>query len=138
VDYTGGVSSPDQVGLFEISDPTTPMPIAHYNFPITPQAANQNFICKTIISGNRAWSLDGNNGITAFTINGPSLTVTPDPSGKVIVTWPLFPGYTLQASPIVAPPTLTWTNVSTGTIVNGKYTVTNNPSATSLFYRLIK
>src|SRR5262249_3527200 len=114
VDYTGnGTSTPDQVGLYEISDPTTPMTIARYNFPVAPNNANNNFICKTVIAGNRVFSLDGNNGILAFIINGPSLAITPDPSGKVLITWPLFPGYTLQASPAVAPPPLTWTNAGT-------------------------
>jgi hypothetical protein len=44
----------------------------------------------------------------------------------------------LQASPKVDPPPLTWTNVGTGTIVNGQYAVTNPISSKVLFYRLIK
>jgi hypothetical protein len=138
VDFTGNTTStPDQVGLYEISDPGSPMLIARYNFPVTPNTANVNFIASTVIGGNKVFSLDGNNGIVAFTINGPSLTITPS-GANVVLTWPLFSGYTVQASPAVAPPPLTWTNVGTGTIISGKYSLTTPASSSALFYRLSK
>jgi hypothetical protein len=85
--------------------------------------------------GNKVFSLDGNSGIAAFTINGPRLAITKVGSNAVI-SWPLFSGFTLQATPSISPP-VTWTNVGTGTIVAGQYVVTNALDSAS-FFRLIK
>jgi hypothetical protein len=130
------------VALYEVSDPNTPMLISRYNFPVNPQVANVNFICSTVIGGNKVFSLDGNNGIAAFEIiapvaPSPSLSIAPS-AADVLLSWPSnYIGFTLQASPSVAPPVL-WTNVSTGTVVNDRYVVTNSASAATLFYRLIQ
>jgi hypothetical protein len=70
VDFVGGGSNPDAVALYDISDPSTPMFLSHYNFPVS-QVANANVICETIISGSKVYSLDANNGMVAFYINPP-------------------------------------------------------------------
>jgi hypothetical protein len=138
VEFVGTTgSTPDAVGLYDIADPLTPILIKRYNFAAN-QSANANFICKTIIAGNKVFSFDGNNGLMAFTINGPALTATPA-GPKVVISWGLFTNYTLQATPSLAQP-ITWTNVAPPApinIVNGRNTVTNPASAPSLFYRLI-
>jgi hypothetical protein len=143
VDFVGNATTtPDAVALYEISDPFTPMLISRYNFPITPQVGNVNFICSTVLGGNKVFSLDGNNGIVAFemiapVVSSPPLSIAPF-AADVLLSWPSsYSGFTLQASPSVAPP-ITWTNVSTGTVVNGQYVVTNTTSAATLFYRLIQ
>ena len=135
VDFVGNATTtPDAVALYDIADPNAPLLISRHNFPVSPAAGNVNFICSTIIANDRVFSLDGNNGILAFSINGPSLSITQVGANSVL-SWPLFSGYTLQATPSLSPP-VTWTNVGTGTIVGGKYVLTNAASGTSLFYRL--
>jgi len=142
VDFTGNATSlPDALALYEITDPNAPMLISRYNFPITPQVGNVNFVCSTVIGGNKVFSLDGNNGIVAFTLVPPG---SPRPSlniarsgATVLLSWPTNQtGFTLQANPSVAAPT-NWTNVSTGTIVGDQYIVTNALDTAS-FFRLIK
>src|SRR5262249_18416649 len=101
VDFVGSTTAPqkpDAVALYDISDPTTPMLLNRYNFPSN-QVANANVICQTIIAGNRVFALDANNGLMAFTIQGPQLSVTP--SGTVLVeSWTTNLGpLTLQATP---------------------------------------
>lgn len=139
VDFVGNATTtPDAVALYEISDPNTPMLISRYNFPVSPQVGNVNFVCSTVIAGNRVFSLDGNNGIVAFTINGPPVALTIENIGTdVVISWPLVAGSTLQATPSVSPP-VTWTNVGSGSIVGGRYAVTNPATGKSLFYRLIR
>ncbi len=135
VDYVGSASTPDGLAIYDISDPTAPMFIARYSFPAN-QAGNANFIGQVIIVGNKVWALDANSSLAMFTINGPPLTITPAGT-NVVINWPLFSGFTLQSTPSLAPP-VTWSTVGTGTIVNGKYAVTNAASASSLYYRLVK
>jgi hypothetical protein len=134
VDFVGSATTtPDAVALYEISDPNSPMLISRHNFPISPQVANVNFVCSTVIGGNKVFSLDGNNGIAAFAINGPRLNIV-QAGSKVVLSWGLFGSFTLQATPSLSPP-VTWTNVGTGTIVGGQYVVTNATDGAS-FYRL--
>jgi hypothetical protein len=125
---------PDTVSLFDISDLYNPQIIAKYNFPSNSQP-NGNLIGQALFAGNRVWAVDGNNGILAFNINGPRLSVTPSGT-NLLISWGLFAGYTLQATPSLSAPII-WTNVGPGTVVNGKNVVTNSPSGPALFYRLI-
>ncbi len=142
VDFVGNATAtPDAVALYEISDPNTPMLISRYNFPITPQVGNVNFVCSTVIGGGKVFSLDGNNGIAAFNIVAPASPRPPlniaRSGATVLLSWSTnHSGFTLQASPSVAVPT-NWTNVSTGTIVGDQYIVTNALDTAS-FFRLIK
>jgi hypothetical protein len=140
VDFVGTAgASPDAVSLYDITDPGSPMLLNRVNFPVN-AVANANVICTTIISGSRGWSLDANNGIVAFTIVGPKLSVVEDGS-KAIVSWGVIAGQNiLQATPSLVAPA-TWTNVAPPapiSVVNGRYTVTNSISGAGLFYRLVE
>jgi hypothetical protein len=136
IDFNGSGSTPDSVDLYEISAPNAPLLIAQYSFP-TNQQANGNFIGQAVFAGNRVWALDCNNGLMAFTISGPQLTIAPSGS-NLVESWTTNLGpLTLQATPSLAPPTV-WTNVGVGTVSGSRYTVTNPPAAGSLFYRLQK
>ena len=137
VDFVGSATKPDAVSLYDIADPTAPLYIASYSFPSN-QIANANVICQTIIAGTKVYAMDANNGIMMLTINGPKLSITRDGT-NVILTWGLFNGYALQATPSLTPP-VTWTNVAPPApinVVNGKNTVTNAVGASPLYYRLV-
>jgi hypothetical protein len=132
VDFVGTATKPDAVALYDITDPATPAFINRYNFPVN-QVANANVICQTILSGGRGWSLDANNGLIAFNIVSPQLSITTTPDNtKVVLSW-AGSGLTLQSSPVVEP--TSWTDVGTGTLINGRNYATNNNSG-SLYYRL--
>src|ERR1043166_6858670 len=138
VDFIGNNAGPDAVALYDITEPGLPMLLTRLNFQPSPNVANANVICTTIIAGSRGWSLDANNGLVAFNINGPTLSIVQDGS-KAILSWGLFAGYTLQATPSLTAP-VTWTNVAPPAAiftVNGKYTVTNSISGAGLYYRLV-
>jgi hypothetical protein len=137
IDFNGALNStPDSVDLYDVSVPTAPLLIAQYSFP-TNQQANGNFIGQTVFAGNRVWALDANNGLVAFTIIGPQLTITSSGS-DLVESWTTNLGpLTLQATPSLISPVI-WTNVGTGTITGSRYAVTNPPAAASLFYRLQK
>jgi hypothetical protein len=130
VDFVGTANTPDVVDLYEISDPSTPMLIAKYNFPSN-QIANANFICQTLVAGNRVFSLDANNGIVAFTLV-PTLKIESS-NPNLVLSWQNLAGFTLQAAPTAS---AAWTNVTTGTLVSGRYYATNSLSSESLLYRL--
>jgi hypothetical protein len=142
VDFVGNATTtPDAVALYDIADPNTPMLISRHNFPMIPQVGNVNWICSTVISGNRVFSLDGNNGIVAFTINPPAtvnrptLTIT-HVGSDVLISWSTnHPGLTLQSSPGISP--TSWSNAGSPGIVGPNYVVTNSIGG-GLFYRLIQ
>ena len=72
VDFVGANGSkPDAVALYDITDPSSPMLLNRYNFPVN-QNPNANVVCQTIIAGNRLWSLDANNGLVAFNLVSPT------------------------------------------------------------------
>ncbi len=126
--------APDTLSLYEISDLYNPQLIAKYNFPSNAQP-NANFIGQVVFAGDRVWAVDGNNGIAAFVIGGPRLNISPL-GLNVLVSWGLFDGFTLQATPSVTPPVV-WTNVGPGTVLSGQYVRTNS-SAGMMYYRLKK
>jgi hypothetical protein len=130
VDFVGSATKPDAVALYDITDPASPQFINRYNFPVN-QVANANVICQTIISGGRGWSLDANNGLIAFNIVSPQLSID-QAADKVVLSW-AGSGLTLQSSPAVEP--TSWSDVGTGTLISGRNYVTNNNSGT-LYYRL--
>jgi hypothetical protein len=136
IDFNGSGSTPDSLDLYDMSVPSAPLLIAQYSFP-TNQQPNNNFIGQAVFAGNRVWALDGNNGLMAFTIVGPQLTITM--AGSYLVeSWTTNVGpLTLQATPSLATPSV-WTNVGTGSVSGSRYVVTNPPAGGSLFYRLQK
>jgi hypothetical protein len=128
-------STPDTLALYDLTDPSQPLLLANYNFPVN-HNPNGNGCGRVVWAGERVFALDANNGLMAFTVV-PRLSITPSGS-DVTLSWSTnFTGYTLQASPSLSPPT-TWTNVATGTIVGAQYSVTSTPAAANLFYRLQK
>jgi hypothetical protein len=136
IDFNGSGSTPDSVDLYDMSVPSAPLLIAQYSFP-TNQQANGNFIGQALFAGNRVWALEGNNGLMAFTIAGPQLSITASGS-DFVESWTTNLGpLILQATPSLTAPTV-WTNVGTGSVSGSRYVVTNPPAGGSLFYRLQK
>jgi hypothetical protein len=91
VDFVGVTgATPDAVALYDITQLTTPMLLARYSFP-TNHIANNNFICQTIISGSKVYSLNANNGLMAFYINPPVnsmiLKIAPVDATHVSLSW---------------------------------------------------
>jgi hypothetical protein len=134
IDFKGALTnSPDAVDLYEMSNPNQPLLIAQYNFPTNAQA-NGNFIGQAVFAGTRVWALDGNNGLMAFTISGPSLTVSQS-GATVVVSWTTnLVGQTLQSATNVAGPYSDVANIVT--IVNDRYTITDDTAGIGRFYRL--
>jgi hypothetical protein len=140
VDFNGSASTPDTAVLFEVSNLSAPMLIARYNFP-TNQQPNANHIGQTVFAGNKVWSLDANNGLTAFNIvpptsQSPSLSATQSGS-QVLVYWPAtFTGWTLYSATSVTG--LYNASEGTGTLAGGYYWVTNSVAGAPKYYRLAK
>jgi len=132
--FSSSSNAPDTLVQYDITDPSQPLFIQSYNFPAN-HADNGNGCGRVIFKGDRVYALDSNNGMAAWTLV-PVLHISPDPSGVVLSWSSETPGYTLRASPSVAP--TTWTNVSTGTLVGNQYFVTNSATTKALFYRLQK
>ena len=66
----------------------------------------------------------------------PSLTIVPGAASVAIAWSELFPGYTLQSSPVVGGGAM-WTPVSTPPVLSGgSYTVTLPTTNTAIFFRL--
>jgi hypothetical protein len=134
IDFNGSATTPDSVALYELSNPNSPLLIARYNFP-TNQQVNGNSIGQAVFAGSRVWALDANNGLMAFDLSGPKVSVTQS-GNNVVVTWTTnFPSLVLQSSPTIG--TASWTDVTTGiTIVNGRYSLTDVGPLGTKFYRL--
>ncbi len=138
VDFVGSTTppqKPDAVALYDITDPNTPMLIKRYNFPAN-QVANANVICETIISGNRAFSLDANNGLMAFFIEPPvnSMVLHAAPAGSNLnLSWGNASAI-LQGTPGLSPP-IQWTDLTTAGQSNS---IQPSATGTNQFYRLIQ
>ncbi len=128
-------NAPDTLVQYDISDPAQPLFIKSYDFPINHQD-NANGCGRVIWKGDRVFALDSNNGMAAWTLV-PVLHITPIPAGVVLSWSSETPGYTLKASASLTTP-ITWTNVTTGTLVGNQYFATNSATAGALFYRLEK
>ncbi|MDB6124249.1 MAG: hypothetical protein JWQ71_3242 [Pedosphaera sp.] len=135
VDFVGSTTvplKPDAVALYDITDPSSPMLLARYNFAAN-QAANANVISQTVIAGSKIYSLDANNGLLAFNINPPanSLTLSIARLGSnVNVSWG-NPNAILQATPGLSP--AIWADVTIVGQTNFLQSITNG----SQLYRLI-
>jgi hypothetical protein len=140
VDFVGSTTAPakpDALALYDISDPLSPMFIQRYNFPVN-QIANANVLCQTIITSNRIYALDANNGLIALDIVAPAnsagrpvlnLSVT----GKnVTLSWAAS-GFILEATSSLTTPT-TWVPLTSGSETN----LTQDASSGIRFYRLRK
>lgn len=126
-------TTPDTLNFYEISDLATPLLISTFSFP-TNQQGNANHITHAIFTPTKVFALNANNGILAFSL-APRLGLTVA-GADLALSWATnFAGFTLQATPSLTP-LVNWTNVGTGTIVNGNYVVTNRVGGGQLFYRL--
>lgn len=138
VDFVGTTTAPlkpDAVALYDITDTATPMLIKRYNFPVN-QVANANVICETIISSNRVFSLDANNGLMAFFIEPPvnSMVIHATPVGSNLnLSWGNASAI-LQGTPSLDPP-IQWTDLTTAGQTNS---VQPSATGTNQFYRLIQ
>jgi hypothetical protein len=134
VDFVGALGTkPDAVALYDISDPLSPMLINRYDFPAN-QVANANVICQTVISGNRVFSLDANNGLMAFYINPPvnSMLLSITRSGSTVnLSWGSSEAI-LQGTPSLDSPT--WMDLTTAGQTNSVRPLTGDTQ----FYRLIQ
>jgi hypothetical protein len=136
VDFVGSLTAPfkpDAVALYDISETTSPMLIGHYNFPSN-EVANANVICQTIISGNRVYALDANNGMLAFYINPPvnSMIIhTAQSAANINLSWGNAEAI-LQGTPTLNPSS--WTDLTTA----GQTNFVQPTSALSQYYRLIQ
>lgn len=141
VDFVGTSTKPDALTFYEISDPNTPLFLGQVKFGVN-QIANANFISQVIISGTNVFALDGNNGMLALTLNVPQTVVTAPTlnitvsGGNAILSWPQQGSFTLQGVTDLSGSPIPWTDIGTGTAVNGQYVVTNAISSTATFYRL--
>jgi hypothetical protein len=126
-----------------------------FSFPFPPPAPSTNQIMGAFLGSfkntepNGTWNLfvvDQYPDDSGVITGGWSLTITTAPvllsisktGTNAILSWTnAVTGYTLQATPSLAP--AAWTNVSPSpVIVSGNYTVTNAITNNSTFYRLAK
>lgn len=127
--------TPDSVALYDISNLSTPILLARYPFPIVHQSNGDSF-GKVVISGDRIYAINANNGVLALAIL-PTLSIL-SAGTNVVLSWTTnVTGYTLQATPSLAAP-ITWTNVGPGTVLDSQYVLTNSASDAASFYRLQK
>lgn len=136
--FTPISGAPDKLALYDISDPNNPVLITRYPFPVAHQGNNQSF-GKVVISGNRIYALNANNGLIALVIEPPRPRLRIQLSGTdVLVSWPTnFSGYTLQSTLSLTPP-VNWADLGPGSVVGDQYVVTQPASGAARFYRLSK
>jgi hypothetical protein len=84
--YPATITGPDTLDLYEISDLTSPLLLAQYNFPANfgtnHNVATPNAITHTIWKGDKVFALEGGNGVMAFNVAaGP-------PTAPVFLTQP--------------------------------------------------
>jgi hypothetical protein len=135
VDFVGSTvnHTPDAVSLYDVTDLSSPMFLAQYNFPSN-QVANANFISQTVIAGWKVFALDGNNGLVAFYINPPvnSMILSIARSGtNVDLSWGNS-GAVLQGTTNLSPPA--WTDLMTP----GQTNSVQPAAGETQFYRLVQ
>ena len=124
---------PDTLDQYDMTDPSQPLLVRSYNFPVNHQA-NGNGCGRVIFAGDRVYALDSNNGLAAWTLV-PVLHITLS-APNVVLSWSSeTAGYNVWATPSL---TGTWTNAGPGVLSGSQYFFTNSAGATSLFYRLQK
>jgi hypothetical protein len=138
VDYIGSTTAPlkpNAVTLYDIAEPSSPMLVAQYNFP-TNRINNANFICQTIITDEKVYALDANNGIVAFNIVPPpsaTLTLNYSVSGTDInFSW-TDASAILQSTPSLTAP-IVWTDLTTV----GQTNSTQSSASGNKFFQLKK
>jgi hypothetical protein len=134
VDFVGSASAtPDAVAVYDITDVNSPMLIKRYNFPVN-QNANANVICETIVSGNRVWSLDANNGMLFLNIippvNSMKLNIVNSGTNSVVLSWGNSQAILQSTTDLSSP---TWTDIAGPGVTNSV-----QPASSVKLYRLIQ
>ena len=76
LDFTGVVgSSPDQLELYDFSNPSSPVLVASNQFPAN-CVTNANRIGQIIMTTNYVFAIDANNGLLAMQLVNPQLLLT--------------------------------------------------------------
>ncbi len=141
VDFVGSTTAPlkpDAVALYDISELSSPMLLARYNFPAN-QFPNANYIGQTVIANHRVYALDGNNGMVAFNVYPPVnqttnlmwLSITPAGT-NVALSWGNWAAV-LQSKPSFDPTNI-WADLTTFGQTNSLQPIAGG----SQFYRLIE
>lgn len=132
---------PDAVGLYDISNLARPVLISRQDFPVNRQS-NANSYGQVIVSSNRVFALDANNGVMAFEIVpaavvGPTLEISLS-GDHVVLSWPdSAAGFALQKTGSLSSPG--WDPVNQKVLQQGGRLVVNDPISGSVaFYRLSK
>ncbi len=131
-------STPDSVGLYDISNLAQPVLLSRGNFPTNHQS-NGNSFGQVVVSSNRVFALNANNGLVGFEIVAPPLKLSIQLSGSnVILSWPSSAvGFVLQKTTSLSSPN--WGTVNQPVQQqDGKFVVTDPISGTTAFYRLMK
>jgi acetylxylan esterase len=85
-------------------------------------------------------SVGGHSGqsVPFAVLNAPRLSITAS-GGSVVISWPVAPaGFSLEETPVLSAGSIIWTAAGSPSVVSGLNIITNTPSETSTFYRLIK
>ena len=131
--------SPDTVDMYDISTITPPLLLSRKNFPINHQG-NQNLFGQVILSGNKVFAVDANNGMVAFDLVAPlAAQLSVGASGNTLtMTWPSsLTGYVLEGNPTLS--TAGWTNVTAKVSTNGgQNSVTIQRTGSQQYFRLKK
>ncbi|MEO5804441.1 MAG: hypothetical protein ABIR24_13025 [Verrucomicrobiota bacterium] len=139
--FAPDASIPDSVALYDIANLAQPILLSRKNFPVNRQS-NGNSFGQVIVSSNRVFALDANNGLTAFAIappieTGPQLTILLS-GNNAVISWPSSAtGFVLEKTVSLSNPD--WATVNEPVQQqNGQYVVTDPISGTASFYRLKK
>ncbi len=129
------IATPDTFRLYDISQLSpTAGPVLLQSVKTPTDNANTLFRGALDFGDGMLFALDTNNGMSAFAL--PFLNVRLA-GGNVVVSWAsTLVGFTLQSCPNVS--SGIWTPVTGATLSGGRYSVTNAPAGTALFYRLAK
>jgi hypothetical protein len=138
--FSGNSAVPDAVEVYEFQNLSNALLVARQPFP-TNELGNANYIGQVLISGDRVYACDGNNGFLALSIQAPvvphlELSVS---NGLALLAWTnSVLAWSLQKSTNIAV-LPAWTNVSQVPYDSaGSLIVTDGLSQGSTFYRLRK
>jgi hypothetical protein len=129
-------STPDSVALYDISNLAEPLLLSRQNFPTNRQSNNNSF-GQVIVSSNRVFALDANNGLMGFEIGAAPVALTIALSGNnVVLSWPSSAtGFVLEKTTSLS--AIDWQSVNDPVQEqNGQYVVTNQITNATGFYRL--
>jgi hypothetical protein len=137
--FVTNVATPDHLVVYDISDFSSPLQIAQYDFPV-PHQKNNNFIGQVVFGPDKIFAVDGNSGIMAVPIAPPAAPALnlALAGTSVVLSWTnTVPGFVLQSTPGLSP--TAWLPVAQAVIENGSLnTVADTLGSGPVFYRLVK